>query len=126
MPPHLVEHPAQGIKCLHNLRIPMEDGVRLAADLYAPLAATLDGSDPLPVVMEYIPYRKDDVGVPSDSHWYGYLPAARIPHAARRLSRHRRVRGHLRGTSTRCASSATGTTWSSGALRSPGAMATSA
>ena len=74
MPPHVVEHHAQGIKCLHNLRIPMEDGIRLAADLYAPLAATLDGSDPLPVVMEYIPYRKDDVGVPHDSHWYGYLP----------------------------------------------------
>ena len=24
--------------------------------------------------MEYIPYRKDDVGVPDGSHWYGYLP----------------------------------------------------
>ena len=74
MTPHLVEHPAHGVKCLHNLRIPMEDGVRLAADLYAPLSAPLDGSEPLPVVMEYIPYRKDDVGVPVDSHWYGYLP----------------------------------------------------
>ena len=74
MPPHLVEHPEQGIKCLHNLRIPMEDDIRLAADLYAPLDATLDGSDPLPVVMEYIPYRKDDVGMPDDSRWYGYLP----------------------------------------------------
>ena len=71
MPPHLVEHPEQGIKCLHNLRIPMEDGIRLAADLYAPLGATIDGSDPLPVVMEYIPYRKDDVGIPDDSRWYG-------------------------------------------------------
>jgi uncharacterized protein len=75
MPPHVVEHPEQGIKCLHNLRIPMEDGIRLAADLYAPLAAPLDGSEPLPVVMEYIPYRKDDVGIPVQSHWYGYLPA---------------------------------------------------
>ena len=74
MPPHLVEHPDRGVKCLHNLRIPMEDGVRLAADLYAPMGAPLDASDPLPVVMEYIPYRKDDVGTPDTSHWYGYLP----------------------------------------------------
>ena len=64
MAAHVVEHPEHGVKCLHNLRIPMEDGIRLAADLYAPLDAALDGSRPLPVVMEYIPYRKDDVGVP--------------------------------------------------------------
>src|SRR3954453_6780838 len=37
VPPHVVEHPEQGVKCVHNLRIPMDDGIRLAADLYAPL-----------------------------------------------------------------------------------------
>ena len=43
-----------------NVRIPMRDGVRLAADLYVP--ATDDAArTPLPVVMDYIPYRKDEV-----------------------------------------------------------------
>jgi predicted acyl esterase len=74
VPAHVIEHPEHGVKCLRNLRIPMDDGIRLAADLYAPIDAPLDGSRPLPVVMEYIPYRKDDVGAPDDSRWYGYLP----------------------------------------------------
>ena len=87
MTAHVVEHPEHGVQCLHNLRIPMGDGIRLAADLYAPLDAPLDGSRPLPVVMEYIPYRKDDVGVPDDcaltatSPRHGYIVAARR-HAA--------------------------------------------
>ena len=48
--------------------IPMRDGVRLAADLYVPDTATGPGeprsglpAEPLPVVMEYLPYRKDEV-----------------------------------------------------------------
>jgi putative CocE/NonD family hydrolase len=40
-----------------NALIPVEGGVRLACDLYFPEVA--DG--PLPAVMDYIPYRKDDV-----------------------------------------------------------------
>jgi uncharacterized protein len=35
--------------------IPMEDGVRLAASLYVP-----DSGEPVPVVLEALPYRKDD------------------------------------------------------------------
>jgi uncharacterized protein len=47
----------------------MRDGVSLAADLYLP-----GGTDePLPVVMEYIPYRKDEV-VPGSRFYYD-LPA---------------------------------------------------
>lgn len=50
-------HFADGVLVVKNVLIPMRDGLRLAADLYAP--EELDG--PLPIVMEYIPYRKDEV-----------------------------------------------------------------
>jgi predicted acyl esterase len=38
--------------------IPMPDGTRLAADLYMPL--NLEQSERLPVILEYLPYRKDE------------------------------------------------------------------
>jgi uncharacterized protein len=38
--------------------IPMEDGVRLAVSLYVPDPA--DAGEPVPVVLEALPYRKDD------------------------------------------------------------------
>ncbi len=38
--------------------IPMEDGVRLAADIYFPDAQ--GGAQPYPVLLEYLPYRKDE------------------------------------------------------------------
>jgi putative CocE/NonD family hydrolase len=65
-----------GVQVVKNVLIPMSDGIRLAADLYAPLNFDFaSGSQPLPVVMEYIPYRKDDVGRPGDDRWYVALPA---------------------------------------------------
>jgi uncharacterized protein len=60
---------AEGVKVDKNVLIPMRDGVRLAADLYRPDS---DLVEPLPVVMEYIPYRKDEVA--PGSHFYEYLP----------------------------------------------------
>ncbi len=42
---------------IREVRIPMPDGVRLAATLYLPPEA--DGTA-VPVVLEYLPYRKDD------------------------------------------------------------------
>jgi len=61
--------PDRSTRVVKNVMIPMRDGVSLAADLYAPASA--DG--PLPVVMEYIPYRKDEV-VPGARFYYD-LPA---------------------------------------------------
>jgi putative CocE/NonD family hydrolase len=43
---------------IREVCIPMEDGVRLAADLYLPSDAK-DG-DRYPVLLEYLPYRKDE------------------------------------------------------------------
>jgi predicted acyl esterase len=45
----------------HNIRqvwIPMADGVHLAADIYLP--ADTSDSDGYPVLLEYLPYRKDE------------------------------------------------------------------
>jgi uncharacterized protein len=62
-------YPTRGVKVVRNVYIPMKDGTRLAADLYMPESI---GSKPLPVVMEYIPYRKDLVQ-PGDP-FYDYFP----------------------------------------------------
>jgi uncharacterized protein len=63
---------SERVDALKNILIPMRDGVRLAADLYAPRGWSLEDGEPLPVVMEYIPYRKDEV-VPG-TRFYHYLP----------------------------------------------------
>lgn len=60
---------AEGVKVEKNVLIPMRDGVRLAADLYLP---DPDPGEPLPVVMEYIPYRKDEVA--PGTRFYEYFP----------------------------------------------------
>ncbi len=57
-----------GVRLVKNVRVPVRDGTALAADLYVPGGE----SRPLPVVMEYIPYRKDDV--PVGPRFYSYLP----------------------------------------------------
>jgi putative CocE/NonD family hydrolase len=61
---------AYGVTLVKNVLIPMRDGVRLAADLYLPA----DGrpGDRWPVVMDYIPYRKDEV--PPGNRYYEVLP----------------------------------------------------
>ena len=46
----------EGIKFYKNIMIPMRDGKKLAMDLYVP---TVDA--PHPVILTYIPYRKDDL-----------------------------------------------------------------
>ena len=47
------------MKVVRNVLIPMRDGVRLAADLY--VDTTANEGEASPVVLEYVPYRKDDV-----------------------------------------------------------------
>jgi predicted acyl esterase len=43
---------------IKEVLIPMKDGVRLAADLYAPVK--MKKNERLPVILEYLPYRKDE------------------------------------------------------------------
>ena len=60
------------VKFVKNLLIPMRDGVRLAADLHMPI-----GDGPFPLILEYLPYRKDDATPYSGYHHYfarhGYI-----------------------------------------------------
>jgi uncharacterized protein len=56
-----------------DVRIPMADGIELAATIYFP-----DGDGPWPALMEALPYRKDDVTASSASHYaeladHGYV-----------------------------------------------------
>lgn len=72
-----------GVRLLRDVRIPMRDGVSLAADLYVPDEPT--GPDGLPtaarpVVMDYLPYRKDEVDPAAMRHYrelprHGYVVA---------------------------------------------------
>jgi putative CocE/NonD family hydrolase len=58
------------VRELANIWIPMRDGVRLAARAWLP-----DGAerDPVPAVLEYIPYRKRDMTALRDTATHGYI-----------------------------------------------------
>ena len=64
-----VPYPTKGVRLVKNVLAPMRDGVVLAMDLYMP-----DSAQPgrFPVVMEYIPYRKDEVR--SGDAFYDFFP----------------------------------------------------
>ena len=55
---HRVSQPLYKVKLVKNVMIPMRDGVRLAADLIMP-----DSDGRFPGVIQYHPYRKDDVSI---------------------------------------------------------------
>jgi uncharacterized protein len=64
---------APGIRLHKNVMIPTRDGTRLAADLYLPDGPeATQGRDKFPCVMEYIPYRKDEVA--PGTRFYYTLP----------------------------------------------------
>lgn len=64
-------YPAEGVRLVKNMMIPTRDGTRLAADLYMPHGEPATrGWDKFSVVMEYIPYRKDEVA-PGARFYYG-------------------------------------------------------
>ena len=59
----MIEFPPQdGVRLIKNVIVPMADGVRLALDMHVPCESEDDDwrDTPRPLVMEYIPYRKDD------------------------------------------------------------------
>jgi len=60
----MIEFPTRdGVRFVKNVTVPMADGVQLALDLHVPCANdSTDWRDtPRPLLLEYIPYRKDDV-----------------------------------------------------------------
>jgi uncharacterized protein len=56
---------------VRNVRIPMRDGAELAATLYLP--ATIAAAEPVPALLEYLPYRKDDAMLSRDYELYSYM-----------------------------------------------------
>lgn len=64
--------PHQGVTFVKNVLIPMRDGVILAADMHMPA-----GDGPFPLVLEYIPYRKDDQ-TPYTGHHYEFAKCGYI------------------------------------------------
>ncbi|MBP7691830.1 MAG: CocE/NonD family hydrolase [Anaerolineales bacterium] len=58
--------PRWAVRHLKNVRIPLPDGITLAADLFMP-----EGPGPFPAVFEYLPYRKDDrTAARWNAHYY--------------------------------------------------------
>jgi putative CocE/NonD family hydrolase len=58
------------VREIENVWIPLSDGVRLAARLWLPETAE---NQPVPAVLEYIPYRKRDMTALRDGANHGYL-----------------------------------------------------
>jgi putative CocE/NonD family hydrolase len=58
------------IREIENIWIPMPDGARLAARLWLPEGAE---AHPVPAVLEYIPYRKDDGTAARDADRHAYF-----------------------------------------------------
>lgn len=63
---------AQGVEEFENLWIPLPDGCHLAARLWRPEAAS---AQPVPAIVEYIPYRKRDIKRIRDSRMHAYFAA---------------------------------------------------
>jgi uncharacterized protein len=59
-----------GVRVLEHVWIPMADGCRLAARIWIPEDAE---RNPVPAVLEYIPYRKRDFKAVRDSAIHGYF-----------------------------------------------------
>ena len=87
------------VRVIENMWIPLSDGTRLAAKIWLPEDAE---RDPVPAVLEYLPYRKRDgtAGARRAAAPYlaghGYAGGARRPARPRRLRRHPRGRVHRR------------------------------
>ncbi|SDL89585.1 hypothetical protein SAMN05661010_02849 [Modicisalibacter muralis] len=58
------------IRVIENTFITLSDGARLAARIWLPLAAE---REPMPAIMEYIPYRKRDLTRARDANNHAYL-----------------------------------------------------
>jgi putative CocE/NonD family hydrolase len=65
----IVFPPKDGVRFIKNVMIPMADGVHLALDMHLPECDDWERR-PRPLILEYIPYRKDDVAAYSGQHHY--------------------------------------------------------
>jgi len=61
----------QGVTEIEHIWIPLADGTRLSARLWLPASASAE--NPVPAILEYIPYRKDDATAGADAARYPYF-----------------------------------------------------
>jgi predicted acyl esterase len=61
---------------IEDMGIPMPDGCRLSARVWMPEDAA---ANPVPVVLEYIPYRKRDGTLPRDEMMHPMSPGMAMP-----------------------------------------------
>jgi hypothetical protein len=59
--------PKDGVRFIKNVMVPTSDGVHLAMDMHVPDAEDW-WNTPCPLILEYIPYRKDDSAPYSGYH----------------------------------------------------------
>ena len=72
-----------GVREIENIWVPMPDGVRLAGRLWLPEGAGPNDPGPVPLILEYLPYRKRDGTRARDEKMHRYL--ARHGYACLRL-----------------------------------------
>jgi uncharacterized protein len=58
--------PRHGVRTLHDVRIPVSDGLELSANLWLPIPTADAPEERFPAILEMIPYRKDDWRAASD------------------------------------------------------------
>ena len=87
------------VRELENVWIPLPDGGRLAAKIWLPEDAE---AEPVPAILEYIPYRKNDGTAARDA---AHAPLLRRPRLRLRPRRHARQRrlGRRRCSTSTCA-----------------------
>ena len=66
---HITEFPHR-VRVIEHTSIPLSDGTRQAAKIWLPEDAE---DDPVPAILEYIPYRKRDIEAVRDSITHGYF-----------------------------------------------------
>jgi hypothetical protein len=67
-----VSSPTESVRVIDPAWIPLADGKRLCARIWLPATAT---ETPVPAILEYLPYRKDDVHAREDALIHPYFAA---------------------------------------------------
>jgi putative CocE/NonD family hydrolase len=66
----MTDHAATAVEVIDPVWIPLSDGTRLCARIWRPASAE---QDPVPAILEYLPYRKDDVHAALDALMHPYF-----------------------------------------------------
>jgi putative CocE/NonD family hydrolase len=73
--PRPASQPTHGVAALHDVRIPVSDGLELSANLWLPEPSPGAAAETFPAILEMIPYRKDDWRAASDQSRGEWLAA---------------------------------------------------